>query len=1237
MPRVRAGRGWWAVVLGLLLFLALVWLGAPVWFPWLLKPLARRAGLAYASYERAGYSHFTLGQAVYTNQTTRVSAAEVELPLPTTWAWRRWSGNANQNQIAVRHWRLEPLASPASSNVTPPSAAVNPTPADSTAGLVSEALAQLLKITDWFPSGTLAEGETQVAGITLEATQLLWRDRDLRGLIAIPAQNQTATITGQLRSAGADLRLTSKTARLDAEFRISTNRAGLSLSSLSQIWGNPVEIAARFGPHDVWPETATLKADRFRLPATALGWPGYADLAGSVMARWTNGELAVSVDATAAPLPGREPLPELAFRLQARGDTNEVFIPSAKLSAPGFSFELSRDVELHLRAPWLREPARLVVTADLAAQPWLPLTGHVRGEANFQPEGRRLPAVYFSLTGANVGATNLTSRSLTLQGSLHWPNLRLTEARAGFQDDSVLAATGSGNLKTRGFEGKARFQGPLLNRFLPKGSQYRGLAADLEFSGQPGALRHTGVVRVAEARLPGLRPLQAGARWRGTLTNLALENLEASAPGFELSAAGTVACAGRQLSGRLDRLAIRDLELTLARPAEFTAAWGVRPGEWRLQLDRLELNGPGRQLELGGQLIWPGVGAVRAAAQNLDLSRLSGLLARPLDPVLINNLSLGANWTNGPADYYLRAAAASLAPVPFSATADLRGSAEGLVLRELTLATPGATVARASGALPMLIRPQAGANLVQFLEDAKLSLTAEASPDTHLLSTLAPNLPFAVTAPKLKLEVNGTGRAPKGHLTLSATQIHLPPADLPAPVISDLRLALELSPAEARLTRGSALVQGQLLTLTGKLPMGPAVWNGLLHGAAPDWTTATARLHMHQARLAAAAEMFPTLLSPQGALEVDLTMLPGVDLQGEIAVTGARTRPLGAAGPIRDIDLRLEFKGAQMSIESVRAKIGEAQVQITGGVDLSGKELFRGKLPPFTLSLSGAQVPLERSPEAIIRADLNLNVLHTNGAPPIISGAVRPGNSYFLADLRSLIPGKVAAPEQRPPYFSVSDPLLADWRLAVKVEGDKFLNVRSPVFSGMISANLNLQGTLQDPLALGDLKMESGAVRFPFASLEVQQGRVTLTSGDPYHPQLAVQATSKQFGYEIRMDASGTVDAPVLQFSSTPPLSSEQIVLMVTAGEIPGGAHSLSAQQKAQTYAMFLGRDLLAKLGFGDDAESRLTVHSGEEFSEQGKPTYRVEYKLDKNWSLVGEYDRFGDFNAGVKWRVYSR
>jgi translocation and assembly module TamB len=121
------------------------------------------------------------------------------------------------------------------------------------------------------------------------------------------------------------------------------------------------------------------------------------------------------------------------------------------------------------------------------------------------------------------------------------------------------------------------------------------------------------------------------------------------------------------------------------------------------------------------------------------------------------------------------------------------------------------------------------------------------------------------------------------------------------------------------------------------------------------------------------------------------------------------------------------------------------------------------------------------------------------------------------------------------------------------------------------------------------------------------------------------------------MLARGPVDAPVITFSSMPPLSSEEIVLMLTAGEIPRNELATTQQQRAGRLAMFFGRQLLMQFGADEAAAERLEIRTGEELTEQATPTYYLEYRLDERWSVTGEYDRFNALNAGLKWRLYSK
>jgi translocation and assembly module TamB len=205
------------------------------------------------------------------------------------------------------------------------------------------------------------------------------------------------------------------------------------------------------------------------------------------------------------------------------------------------------------------------------------------------------------------------------------------------------------------------------------------------------------------------------------------------------------------------------------------------------------------------------------------------------------------------------------------------------------------------------------------------------------------------------------------------------------------------------------------------------------------------------------------------------------------------------------------------------------------------------------------------------------------------------------------------------------------------VRGENFMRVRSPFFQGVASANFHVTGPMVEPIALGEASISSGRIIFPFATFAVKQALVSLTSEQPYLPQIFVVAGGRAFGFDVRMEAEGPADEPVIKFSSVPSLTSEQIILMITTGQIPRNDFGFSNEDRAGRLAFFLGKSLWTKFNPGKGTEERLTLRSGEDVTEQGKQTYEVEYKLNDRWSLVGEYNRFGDLNGNVKWRVFSK
>jgi translocation and assembly module TamB len=385
--------------------------------------------------------------------------------------------------------------------------------------------------------------------------------------------------------------------------------------------------------------------------------------------------------------------------------------------------------------------------------------------------------------------------------------------------------------------------------------------------------------------------------------------------------------------------------------------------------------------------------------------------------------------------------------------------------------------------------------------------------------------------------------------------------------------------------------------------------------------------------------MLPKILSAEGTASADISLERGGNLHGMLSVTNARTHPLESLGPIRNIQILARLDGHTLRLENTSGEVGGERVKVDGTVQADERIWRTNGLPLFQVHLSGTNIPLARNPTVLLRANLDLNATNSGTEIPVVYGSVRLRDSLFLADLQALVPERTASARRRPPYFSIEEDPWAQWRLRVNVTGDGFLRVQTPLFHGKVSTVMSLEGTLKDPIALGQVRIDSGStVTFPFSSLDVRQGIISLTSENLYQPHLFITAQSRRFGYDVKMEVTGPVDQPVVQFSSIPGLSSEEIVLMLTAGQVPRGAGTTaSTTQRAQGLAVFVGKNLLSDFGFGGSGEDRLTFRSGEEVTETGRSTYNIEYRLTDRWSVIGEYDRFDQYNLNVKFRAYSK
>ena len=450
--------------------------------------------------------------------------------------------------------------------------------------------------------------------------------------------------------------------------------------------------------------------------------------------------------------------------------------------------------------------------------------------------------------------------------------------------------------------------------------------------------------------------------------------------------------------------------------------------------------------------------------------------------------------------------------------------------------------------------------------------------------------------------------------------------------VDTVAINLSFSPQGIELKRTRLQVEEEKLLARGKWPWGPEGWDKVFSGEIPDWTSASATIKLPQTPLRTIRPLLPKVIRPTGEISARIQLKPGKNLSGNLKLIKLSTRPLTDLGSVDDINADIFLKDDQILIEQLEVKIAENTLKVDGQIDIGDLNH-----PRWDIHVKGDNVPFMRKPGLIIRGSPDITIKTHRRGRTDVTGTVKLEQSFVLVDFASLASSNnEASPETRPPFFSVREPLFAKWKLNVKLAGKEFLRVRTPVFEAIISANFTLNGTLKEPFSYGQATINKGLIMFPFSTFKIQEGTLTINQDAPFEPQVSVIGTTTTYGYDLRLEVTGPPDDPQLIFTSTPALSSNDILLMVTSGKVPNDNVNQGTGNRLAGLGSFLGKSVLTDLGLIDPLDNRLEITVGEYVTEQGSETVKVEYRLSDEWAVIGSYDRFDSYNMDLKWTFYS-
>jgi translocation and assembly module TamB len=997
---------------------------------------------------------------------------------------------------------------------------------------------------------------------------------------------------------------------LQVTARTTDGALGAQLSSKGPVaagdltlWEQPARLSATFGPRGWMPGEATLQAQNWSLSGARLKLGDlYTVVRANAHIEWRADRFLADVTAKGEPV-AEKSAPPLEVELRGNGDATAFVLESLNVALPGVTARLSEPVTIERSGKLRESAARFALAADLARQPWFAARGNVNGNVRVTSGISANPVAEFSLVARDITARDVALAAVNAEGRLDWPKITIATGALVGDSGERLEWHGGFDFKQKEvldavIEGELRRES--LARWLPAQPEFDTVRIRAEAGGPAADVKHSGRMDARGLKMRGLKPLAVAARWTGH--GATIDRLEADAVTGEskITVAGT-------------------LEETSARLTAFHFTQG---GTEHLRLVTPAI------------VRWRETGRIDVAAANLSSSWLTDVLETPGPSWKLTLLALIGSWDRGPMTFALTAGAALDMGEGRTASvnAAARGDKDGVRIEALRATEGNSTVVNATGRVPATLTPGLATKL-NLDANGPLQLDATVEPNSMFWQQLATMTGVELKDPQASARLAGTWQRPEGSASLKAARIAIDPKRVARPLPTIEALNVQLTGNREGVTLGTFTVQveGQSVQAQGRLPVPDGDWAALFkQPLATARGGADLRVEIPDAEVAVFARFLPAVLAPKGRLQADVHYKSG-GIEGFVRLRDAASKPLGPLGVLQEINADVAMSGRKLALRGVTAKSGGQPVTLSGTVEMPEQ----GE-PRFDLALKGENLPFVRQTGLLLRGDLDLKLQTPASGPPRLSGNVKLRDSLFLSDVRAFLPkGGSSSPSRRPPYFAIETPPVNAWQLAVDVTGDQFMRLRMPVFAGVASANFRLTGTLGEPRALGEVLIDEGQVKMPFASFAVTQGSVRLTEADPFEPTVYLRGTARRYGYDITMEIDGNASHPNVVFNSSPALDSEQVLLMVMTGTAPSNELNRSATQRVANIGIFLGSSLLSSLGADASEADRLSIAAGEKISRQGKETYDIEYRLTDRWTLTGEYNEFDEYNAGVKWRIF--
>ncbi|MBC7361577.1 MAG: translocation/assembly module TamB domain-containing protein [Candidatus Aminicenantes bacterium] len=370
------------------------------------------------------------------------------------------------------------------------------------------------------------------------------------------------------------------------------------------------------------------------------------------------------------------------------------------------------------------------------------------------------------------------------------------------------------------------------------------------------------------------------------------------------------------------------------------------------------------------------------------------------------------------------------------------------------------------------------------------------------------------------------------------------------------------------------------------------------------------------------------------------------ELSGAIEVKGSLLPIPGFAHALTDFSGLAFFKNRQVSIRSFQGLLGGGPVQGSGELNFGEKGLEKAEV-----RLEGKNMQLSVFERTRSVADGSLRFLK-QGSRTVLEGDFALKEVIWKKEFWE----KLSFSSQ--PYTEENKKRwIDDLNLNLRLRARD--NVWMENSLGRIRARLDLtiSGTVSNPIITGEIEALSGTVYFQDRDFKVLRGRLSFFNPLVIDPYLDFQGEAYIKDYHVLFSLTGLVSSLKPEFSSSPPLPSEEILALLALGESYQRRYSLDPTQmstaslisyqlarksenlfsldrfRLDPFIMGSTSEITARLTVGKRLSKNFFILYSTNLATQREEIIRLEWELSGGLSLVAIRNEVGRVSFDFKLR----